>query len=232
MEEKMEFSRIFNSIVRSLNQKQKIPAWVITVIVIANFVIISTKISFYLQALILLILLIIVWLVSSWHPTRKGFTGLSGHQFTISDYPKDITPVLLDISSDEKDELEKLPTDGIGMITSIVGNLVFYDKDEKPVFSFSSPVKLTYNYTDADEQGVKDRQTFLMAQQKEQGIKEPKEINVDFIPIYLYTLEEEGKPVIKIWKPFQNFTLNEVNHTVTIEFLFWGDQQFGGGTKP
>jgi hypothetical protein len=52
----------------------------------------------------------------------------------------------------------------------------------------------------------------------------------DIVPIYLYTPEFDTN--IHIWKPFQNFTIDKANNEMTIEFLYWGDQQAGGGTRP
>jgi hypothetical protein len=118
-----------------------------------------------------------------------------------------------------------LDKDGVGEVLFIAGNLVFYDNKNELVTSFPSPISLTVNYTDEDEQRRIERQKAL---RREGKLAENEEVQL--IPVYLYSYTE--KPEMNIWKPFQNFSIDKINKTMTIEFLFWGDQQVGGGTKP
>lgn len=167
--------------------------------------------------------------------TRKyELPASSEYTIRLSNVPKDITPRLLPISAEDEDRFLRAKTDGnIKLITSIAGNLVFEKVNEdgqvEQINSFTSPVKLTYNFTPADEEKRKDREHRF-----HRSGKLPETENVRLVPIFLYQLDPDktGKPEIEVWMPFQNFEYDEGKREVTIEFLFWGDQPIGGGTKP
>ncbi|HLO16804.1 MAG TPA: hypothetical protein VK206_18365, partial [Anaerolineales bacterium] len=151
-----------------------------------------------------------------------------GYEITLSNVPENVTPRLLKIDNDK--ELRDYEKDGTKEIVFIAGNLVFSDANgDTLVTSFNSPVRLTFSYTAEAEQRFIDYRNTLV----ERGVVASKD-EVKLIPIYLYThtYEDKERPELHIWKPFQNFLVDEANRTMTIEFLFWGDQQVGGGTRP
>lgn len=162
-------------------------------------------------------------------PKEIILEGLPGYTMTLSNVPEDVTPELLPISDEEKERLMDLRKDGVGLITSIAGNLVFYDQNRKEVNSFSSPVRLIYNFTSDDEEKRTKRKADLM----EKG-KLAETEDVDLIPIYLYsyTPDKGEPPEFEIWRPYQNFSRSSDNKTMSVEVRFWGDQQIGYGTKP
>jgi len=144
--------------------------------------------------------------------------GLPGYTIHLSYVPKNITPKLLPVASEQGKSLMDTPTDGVGMITSVAGNLVFYS-GEQEVNSFLRPIRLTYNFTPVDEQKLLDRRNVLNQ-------------DINLIPVYLYTYTPKNKEELTVWKPFQNFSIDKDARTFTIEFQFWGDQPLGAGTKP
>lgn len=146
--------------------------------------------------------------------------GLSGHTLTVANVPDEVRPYLLPVSPEEEEKLRQLQTEDIGCIISIVGNMAFYDIDNNLVTSFPSAVSLTYNFTPADNSRLEDCAQTL----EKQGIVASSE-EVTYVPIYLY-----NKQGTVIWKKFQDPTFGD--GTVTINFIEWGDQQGGFGTKP
>jgi hypothetical protein len=147
------------------------------------------------------------------------------YKIILSNIPKGVSPKLLKI--EDRESLREYNKDGVGEILSIAGNLVFYDDNikDKLVTSFASPVRLTFNYTEEDKKNLAARKAALI----KQGFLRETE-DVELIPAYLYSYADG--PINNIWKPFQNFRIDKANQTMTIEFLFWGDQPIGPSTKP
>ncbi|HSB01820.1 MAG TPA: hypothetical protein VLE49_14310 [Anaerolineales bacterium] len=210
-----------------LTRSFEVPAWLITVAVIT--LILSAVMENTLPVILLIIIVIVltvIWLFRKQGPStiklkEVTLSGLQGYTINLTSVPDNITPELLQISVEEEKRLRGLEMDGVGLITSIAGNLVFRDKSGTEVNSFFPPIKLTYNFTSEDEEKLLQRQSLF-----------PTE-DVKLVPIYLYTYPEKAQePKISIWKPFQNFSIDRDNKTMTIEFQFWGDQQTGYGTKP
>lgn len=213
-----------------LTRMFEIPAWLLLLIAIAAILasVLRITIPAFLWVLIVLVLILIGWLRKGAGPILGNKRELSDpdapeYTITLGNVADDITTSLLKI--DDRDASRNLDKDGIGEVLFIAGNLVFNDNTNALVTSFSSPISLTVNYTDQDEQRRLERQQAL---RKEGKLAENEEVQL--IPVYLYSHTEQ--PEINIWKPFQNFSIDKVNKTMTIEFLFWGDQQVGGGTKP
>jgi hypothetical protein len=151
-----------------------------------------------------------------------------------SGLPGGVNPRLLSITDRQK--LRNSPKDKeIGDVLSVAGDIAFFDDKDDLVSSFASPVRLTLYFTDQDKEALAQRTAML--NQK-----------VELIPAYLYspvfkskkatdeinekdeTVEQRDEPLI--WMPFQNFTRDDVNQTLTVEFMFWGDQPVGPSTKP
>lgn len=215
-----------------------IPAWLLVLIAVVAVAALLLRITIPSFVWVLSIFLLIIM---GWFPRRGDLdqgqrVELSDrdspwHKFSLSHVPENVTAKLLKIES--RDLLRALDKDReIGEITSIAGDLAFSRKDnsEVTVHDFSSPVRLTLNYTDEDEKGREQRQAFI--DQNPELVTEADGKKVRLIPIYLYTSKAEGRTDINIWKPFQNYTLDEVSKTVTVEFMFWGDSPTGWGTKP
>jgi hypothetical protein len=234
-----------------LTRRFEAPAWLIITIIIAWLVsaVIENKI-FAVLLIVIAVALIVIWLYLR-YPTdikQKEVTlpGLPGYTITLSNIPDNVTPELLPISSDEEERLKGLDTDGVGLITSIAGNLVFYDETKAEVNNFDSPIILTYNFSTKDEEGLLSQKEDLI----QKNIIAEKD-KVKLIPIYLYTYipkkergsrittdqksattREQEAEIPPVWKPFQNFSVDEANKTTAIEFMFWGDQPTGWGTRP
>ena len=210
------------------SQRFEIPAWILSIIII---VLILAAIPGIEIPGLLLIAIVILLLIIGLFSGRKSPSGrdikLSNstqpdYEITLSNVPGNVTPKLLDI--DNEDELRNYDKDGAGEILFIAGNLVFYEgTSDNLATNFPSPIRLTFKYTADDEQKFFAYRKTITGQE------------VKLIPIYLYSYthdEDKERPEIHIWKPFQNFQIDEANRTMTIEFLFWGDQQVGGGTRP
>jgi hypothetical protein len=165
-----------------------------------------------------------------------SFTCKDKAEYTISlaNVPEGVTPRMLQVSAIEEERLRSLPTDGT-CVVSIAGNLVFYDNGDNLVTSFPEPITLTLNYTTQDALLLQPDINKFFKVSANPKVKECLDSNsvakVDnIVPIYLYAPAFDT--TIQIWKPFQNYTINEDDKTMTVEFLNWGDRQIGGGTKP
>ena len=215
-----------------------LPTWLLVLIIIGAVLasLLGATIPASVWILIVLLLLLIGLFIRQAELRPKQRVELSDedskdHNFSLSNVPENVTATLLKIESRSK--LREFEKDReIGLIVSIAGDLAFYSKDNNnlAVHSFGAPVRLTLNYTDEDEKGLEQRQAFI--DKNPQLIGPGEDRKVKLIPIYLYTSRAEGRADINIWKPFQNYTLNERNKTVTVDFLFWGDSPTGWGTKP
>lgn len=210
-----------------LTRMFEIPSWLLLLIAIVAILasVLRITIPAFLWVLIVLVLIVIGWLRKREGPIPGSQRELSDpdapdYKTTLWNVPADVTSTLLKI--DNRDALRGLDKDGFEVVLSVVGNLVFDDNDNN---FFPSPITLTFNYTADDEQRRLERQEALRRDGK---IKANEEVQI--IPVYLYSHTEE--PVIRIWKPFQNFRIDKVNRTITIELLVWGDQPYGPGTKP
>lgn len=165
-------------------------------------------------------------------------------KLTISKCPENVTPILLKLQK-SKDELLKESIDDvqIGKVLDVIGDLAFektIEKDRKlenvenvgnhDIYEhhFPSEVELTFNYSVKVEEDFADWQSTNVKKGIIQSIDEAK-----LLPVYLYEspLGAE-KPDIRIWKPFQNYSVDRNNRTITVKFDSWGDTNFGIGTKP
>ena len=173
----------------------------------------------------------------------------NNYKLTLSHVPSGITPFMLPNGAEES-QLGDSPKDGIGCVVFIAGNLAFYNSEETLVTSFLEPVTLELQYTDNESNfqvifnqqndpnqmvgSLKEAQFDDQLIECANNLKEKGIAEIDLVPIYLYTPQVEGYSNVHIWKPFQNFepTKPDDTHTMTIEFLYWGDQQVGGGTRP
>lgn len=164
-----------------------------------------------------------------------SFDGLPGYTISVSNVPENITPRLIPIPPEEDTRLKSLTRDGtIRFITSVAGNLIFEDEEGRQVDHFLSPIRLTYNFTEEDEKKRQDREKVLNDKRRKEEGEGAEYVTVRLIPIFLYQLDPEktGKPSFEVWMPFQNYDFDEKQQIITIDFLFWGDRQVGGGTQP
>lgn len=212
-----------------LTRRLQIPAWLVTIIAIVlgsaaifeRSEISNGRLLIILALLLLILGAFLMGKTSESEPDENGSAdeitiydeATPNHKMTLSRLPANVTPILLRIP--DREGLKGLKKEGVGEILTISGNLVFQDryKEGEWVTSFSSPVKLTFNYTEDDEQKAKEK-------------------DAEIIPVCLYTYPcEPEKPDHQIWKPFQTFSIDKARRTMTIEFLFWGDPPIGPGTK-
>ena len=202
----------------------EIPGWLLLLIAIVAILaaVLRITVPAYLWVLIILVLVLVGWFSRGGSPTTGPTRRISdpdapGYTITLGNVPDRVASNLLKI--DDRTASQNLDKDGVGEVLFISGNLVFNDttNNNTLVTSFPSPIRVTINYTDADEQRRLERQNALGEE-------------VRLIPVYLYS--PVGKQDINIWKPFQNFRIDQASKTMTVEVLFWGDQQVGGGTKP
>lgn len=207
-----------------------IPAWLLVLIAIGAIVALMLRVTIptFVWILIALLLLSIGWFPGQGSATSKQLPGLAGHTITVSNFPPTVSPELLDMSGDDLDTARKHTRDGVGEILNIAGNLVFYDQQRNLVNTFSTPVRLTFDYTKEDEERAEEHRQELI---KDGSITE--NMNVEIIPVYLYSYPWNSEnPTINIWKPFQTFSIDKARRTMTIEFRFWGDRPISPGTQP
>lgn len=236
-------TNLLQRITTFLSRGLSIPAWVLAILVLAIPVasLLRIELSNTLLGLIVFILILVGLLMARYEPTQIEMSDPDappGHKIKLSRIPEYAKPELLPIPSraDLEDE-KKFKRDGVGKILSITGNLIFRDSrkgKDKLVTSFSSPIRVTISYTEADENAALERQAALIL-----ASDLPEDGKVEIIPVYLYTYPNpdpdsttDKPPEFTIWKPFQNFTRDEANRTLTVEVQFWGDQPIGGGTRP
>lgn len=168
-------------------------------------------------------------------------------KLTLSNVHSTVKPYLLTFSGDEeKDRLNSLPIDGHFVLGPILGNIVFYDKDDPYhlITLFSDDVVLTFtipsSYKDsldlnrkkifdahiemllvnnADPNGIADSSN---KQIRELEVYRDRDI---YVPAYLYVPMAKGN--IQIWKPFQSYAVEKLETgelSITITFKTWGDQ--------
>ncbi len=213
-----------------LRRTLAIPAWLLILIAVVALVALLSGITIPTFGWVLIVLLLIVmgWFPGQGRVTSKELPGLAGHTITVSNFPPTISPELLDMSEDDLDTARKHTRDGVGEILTIAGNLVFYDQKRNLVNTFSTPVRLTFDYTKEDEDRAEAHRRDLI---NNSSITE--NMNVEIIPVYLYTYPWNSEnPTLNIWKPFQTFSIDKDRHTMTIEFRFWGDRPISPGTQP
>jgi hypothetical protein len=141
--------------------------------------------------------------------------GLDGHTITLTGVPSGTTPVLIPVSSDEAATFSNLPKEGFTCL-SIFGNLAFYDASGTLVKVFDNPVTLEMNVTANDLE-------FVTKCGSDKGA-------ADLMPVFLFLPEVDTS--VSIWKPFQSYKFdNAANPTsVSVEFMFWGDDPLGYGS--
>lgn len=198
-----------------LVRKFEVPIWLATsigIVLILNSITDGTIPSIVWIAVIFL--LILIWFL--FRPNRGRFvlTDTAGYTVEVQGVPTGITPKMIDMGT----LAEGAELDGVGMITSIAGNLVFEDGDGKEIDRFADPIKLTYTFTNQDQSMLAERRKFYM--------------DATFVPVYLYLYTNKEGQLLKIWKPFQNYIVDEGAGKITVEFRVWGDRPIGGGTQP
>jgi hypothetical protein len=196
-----------------------IPAWLLLLIALLAILasVLRIQIPDFIWVLVALLLLLMGWL-----PKRDGGgtskelsdPAASDYRIRVSNYPRYANPTLLTIA--DRGQLRDLNKDPqIGAVTSVAGDLVF------AVNRFDSPVELVMNYTAEDERRLNERKELLA----------PKD--VDLVPIYLHTpTTEEGEATDRIWRPFEEFTLDPERKQAKITVSSWGDSPTGWGTRP
>ena len=233
MEEKMDNKKSDgNTRENFLNWKLEIPAWLLSVIVIAlSAAVAQTSLSPFIL-IVIVIAFIVIGMLQTWRrPVSKqneiilSDEDAPEYKITLSNIPDNVMPKLLKIEN-RQELIDKYDKDGIGNILSIAGNLVFYDKNNEQgelITSFPSEVSLTLNFTEEDENSFIQRKQTLIKMGSNEVAK--------LMPVYLYEYPID-EPQIRIWKPFQNYSIDFTNRILTIKFQFWGDQNIGVGTKP
>ena len=207
-----------------------IPAWLLLLVAAIAILAAVFRIAIpdFVWALIALLVLLIGFFSGPRPTTSKQLQGLEGHTITVSNFPPNLSPELEEMSTDDLDRVRKYPRDGVGEILTIAGNLVFYDENRNLVNSFPSPVKLTFDYTDEDEERARAHQKDLVNRDE---IAE--NVNVEIIPVYLYSYPwDSDNPTTNIWKPFPMFSVDRARRTMTIEFRYWGDRPVSPGAQP
>jgi hypothetical protein len=202
-----------------LTRRLGIPAWLLILFVVVTVLIVALRITVpsFLWVVIALLLLLIGWLSGQGGSTPGSSKELSdpdepNYQIRVSNYPDYANPTLLRIE-DRTGLLDLNREAEIGLVTSVAGDLVF------AVNRFDSPVRLVMNYTAEDEQKLRERREKL-------GGK------VELVPIYLHSPTTDEGSVNRIWRPFQDFTLDTEKRQATIQVSSWGDSPTGWGTKP
>jgi hypothetical protein len=217
----------------------EIPAWLLLLIAVVAILATVLRITLpaFLWILVVLVLIVIGWIRAQPNPTSGRTVELSDedapqYKLRFSGLPENVNPRILKIEDREK--LKNLQKDKeVGEVLSVAADFAFYDNNDRLVSSFATPVKLTLNYTDQDKRGLNERTQKL---RREGRLAENEEAIL--IPVYLYSpvfkTQQNGKETREneIWMPFQKFTRDDVNQTLTVEFMFWGDQQGGFGTQP
>jgi hypothetical protein len=178
--------------------------------------------------------------IDNWACTGEG-GGLNclsgeknGHTLSLSNVPTGVTPYFVPISAKDVEGLKRLPKEGFTCLDSIRGNLVFYDDNTKKlVTTFDTPVVLQINFTNGDLAKVHDCKPEL----------KDDELWKNLVPVYLFM--PGVAPSVNIWKPFQSYKIElsnpDINYgpsgdpnaeigTITIEFMFWGDDPKGFGS--
>lgn len=200
----------------------------------------TTRRGDLLWLLLILIIILIGWLVSqnavsSGHrqilgdqtlppnaqPCEKGSGFSTGYTFScpvevpgytmdVASVPDGVTPYLLPISDEERDDFLSVPSDGFDCPIKIAGNLVFADNDSSSLVTlFKAPVELTLGY-DPDQVNTEDCPV------------DPNSQQAVLIPVYLYSYPEGD---FRVWKPFQSYS-SEAG-TITVRFQTWGDPPVG-----
>ena len=138
-------------------------------------------------------------------------SGLSEHEITLIGVPDNVLPYLLPVPPDRELELRKAETDGTKCIFTVVGDLAFYDTDNKLVTDFSkTPVTITYSFNEEDLAEFEVCRQSILAEA------------VEYVPVFFSDT----------WKPFPEGTFSVDGNVVAITATSWGDQPVGGGTKP
>lgn len=217
-----------------LTGRFEIPAWLLLLIAIIAILasVLRITIPAFVWVLIAILLLVIGWLGSQTNPPGRTVEiydpDAREYKLRFSNLPENVNPRTLRIP--DRESLKGLPKDKeVGEILSIAADIAFYDNNDRLVSRFAEPVTLTFNYTDEDQRRLDARAQRL-------GEK------VAMIPVYLYSpvfkTQQQGAGAIEetgenqIWLPFQKYSRNEDNQTLTVEFRFWGDGQIGPGTNP
>jgi hypothetical protein len=144
--------------------------------------------------------------------------GLSDHEITLTGVPDKVLPYLLSVPPKREEELRQAEKEGTGCIFAIVGDLAFYDTDNNLVTDFSqTPVTLTYSFNEKDMDEFEVCKNSLVDQNL---VADPGE--VEFLPVYFSDK----------WQPFPEGTSSVDGNLAAVTVTSWGDQPFGGGTKP
>lgn len=202
-----------------LTQRLAIPAWLLILFAVVTILVAVLRITVpsYLWVLIALLLLLMGWLSGQGDSGSGPSKGLSDpdapdYQIRVSNYPNYANPTLLRIENRNRLlDLNREPE--IGLVTSVAGDLVF------AVNRFHAPVRLIMNYTTEDEQKLRERREQLGSR-------------VELVPIYLHSPTTDEGSASKIWRAFQDFTIDTEKRQATIRVSAWGDSPTGWGTRP
>ena len=176
----------------------------------------------------------------------------TGVKLTLSNVHSTVHPYLLPFSSNEEKWLRNLPIDGYFVLGQILGNIVFYGKDDDHLITlFSDDVTLTFtvpldyrNKLDIERKEIfgahiakltasiqnlnnsntgNNNKMIQYTTQQIAALNAYNERNI-YIPAYLYV--PITKENIQIWKPFQSYTVEDKAGvlSITINFKTWGDQ--------
>ena len=195
-----------------------IPTWLLLLIAILAILAYVLRIAIpdFVWVLVVLLLVLMGWFSGRGNGSSKELSdpAAPGYRIRVSNFPRYANPTLLTIA--DRGQLQVLNKDPqIGVVISVAGDLVF------AVNRFDSPVELVMKYTDDDERQLKERQQSLAPQ------------NVELIPIYLHTpTTDEGGSRDRIWRPFEDFTLDTERKEARIRVSSWGDSPTGWGSKP
>lgn len=138
-------------------------------------------------------------------------SGLSDHEISLAGVPDNVLPYSLAVSPDREEQLRQEDKEGTECIFAIVGDLAFYDTDNKLVTDFSkTPVTITYSFNEEDLAEFEVCRQSILAEA------------VEYVPVFFSDT----------WKPFPEGTFSVDGNVVAITATSWGDQPVGGGTKP
>lgn len=144
--------------------------------------------------------------------------GLSDQEITLTGVPDKVLPYLLSVPPARELELRQEEKEGTGCIFTVVGDLAFYDTDNKLVTDFSkTPVTITFSFNDKD---LAEYEVCKQSLVEQKSVLDPAQ--VQFLPVYFS----------EKWRPFPKETFSTDGNLVAITVTSWGDQPFGGGTQP
>lgn len=145
--------------------------------------------------------------------------SLSGNEITFTEVPENVFPNILPVSPEKEQELRQADKEGTECVFAIIADIAFYDTDDNLVTDFiDSPVNINYTLTDEELAEFEVCKKTLVDQEL---VAEPAE--VQFVPVYFSN---------NLWKPFPEDSYTLEGNMVDVRITSWGDQPWGGGTRP